>query len=80
MAKNLSDFDFVLSGVKGSATIVVESGTARAVDDLAADIERGKDRKPLVVRDGTKLSGDVVIAGVVGQRPLIDDLVTRGEI
>ncbi|HEY4246725.1 MAG TPA: glycosyl hydrolase 115 family protein [Lacunisphaera sp.] len=84
LAKNPSGFDFVLSGTKESATIVMEPGTDRAVvraaEDLAADIERVTGRKPAVVRDATKLSDDVVIAGIVGRSPLIDDLVARGKV
>jgi hypothetical protein len=84
LAKNPGASDFVLSGSKGSATIVVEAGAdravARAADDLAADIERVTDRKPAVSHDTTKLSGDVVIAGVVGHSRLIDELVARGKL
>ncbi|MEO6996339.1 MAG: glycosyl hydrolase 115 family protein [Lacunisphaera sp.] len=76
--------DFVLAAETGAAPMVVESGTDRAVvraaEDLAADIERVTDRKPVVVHDATKLSGEVVIVGVVGHSPLIDDLVARGKL
>ena len=84
LAKTPGQSDFILSGLKGSAPIVVESGTdravARAAEDLAADIGRVTDRNPVVVRDATELAGDIVIAGVVGRSPLIDDLVARGKL
>lgn len=84
LAAKVMATDFVLSGESGVASLCAETGAdpavVRAMGDLASDIERVTDRKPRVGRDVSASSGDVVLVGVLGQSPLIDDLVRRGKI
>ena len=84
LSKNPSDADFVLSSENGTAPLCVEATTdpavARAASDLAADVERVADRKPVVIHDLATLSGDAVIVGVLGHSPLLDVLVATGKL
>ena len=77
--------DLVLATEGHAIPFLIESGTprpvARAADDLRADIERVSGAKPT---SQPVLSAQpphhLVIAGVVGQSPLIDELIANGKL
>lgn len=79
---SLTDFHLVTEN--GAATICLDAGADRAVsraaDDLGADIERVSGTMPAIARDPTKIAGEAVLVGVVGQSPMLDRLVAAGKL
>lgn len=66
------------------AALLVEAGADTAVaiaaDNLAADLQRVSGRAPARLEALDGASGDLVVVGVLGSSPLLDDLVARGAI
>ena len=77
--------DFALVSGKNAAVFIVENDTAhavaRAADDVRNDIELVTGVRPeLVHQFPAKKTRQVVIAGVVGQSTLLDQLAANGKI
>ena len=76
--------DFVLSDPDRATTLFLDASAdaavVRAAGDLASDIERVTDRRPIVARDLDNVTGDIVLVGVLGQSPVIDGLVASGKL
>lgn len=67
------------------AAICVDSndwpGVIRAVNDLAADINRVTGKLPEIINDGNKSCSEItVIIGTIGKSRIIDELINDGEI
>ena len=66
------------------ADILLDASADPAVhhvaDSFAADLQRVSGRLPNRIAEPAQAHGDVVIIGVLGQSPVIDDLVAKGKI
>ena len=68
-----------------AATLCVDSndwpGVIRAVNDLAADINRATGKLPEIINDGNKSCSEItVVIGTIGKSRIIDGLINDGEI
>ena len=74
---------FILSASAASAPICVSSGdfpgVLRAAKDLAGDVERVTNAKPLLITDSIPSSGEIVV-GTIGRNPWIDSLISQKKI
>jgi len=84
LAESPSPSDFVLAGGGGAAGISLDPGCdpaiVRAAGDLASDIERVTGLRPSVSQTGTDRRSPIVLIGVLGRSPLIDQLAAAGRI
>lgn len=76
--------DFVLAANGATTPFQIETTTpkqvVRAVDDLRTDIERVCGNKPAMqIKAVLPLPRTLVMVGVVGQSPLIDELIAKGK-
>ncbi len=76
--------DLILAGPNSTASIVVDpvecSAVRRAAGDLADDIERVTGRRPTVLTAPNLNEREIVLVGVVGSDPLIDQLASTGKL
>jgi hypothetical protein len=74
---------FILSASSVSAPLCVSShdfpGVLRAAKDLAGDVERVTNAKPLLITDSIPFSGEIVV-GTIGKNPWIDSLISQKKI
>ena len=75
---------FTLSASAASAPLCVSSsdfpGVLRAAKDLAEDIERVTNAKPLLLSDTIPSNKEIVLIGTIGKNPWIDTLISRKKI
>jgi hypothetical protein len=75
---------FALISPTGPASLLVEPGADPAVvhaaDGFASDLAQVAGRPPRRIGSREQMTGDVVIAGVLGHSPAIDQLVQSGKI
>lgn len=66
------------------AALLVEAGTDTAVtlaaDNFAADLQRVSGQTPHRMTTTSTASGDLIVVGILGHSPAIDDLIARGKI
>lgn len=76
--------DFKLVYDKRAADILVSKDDFKVVriaaSDLTSDIERVTGKKPTLRTEASQLSSHVVLAGTLGQSPMIDALVLSGKL
>jgi Glycosyl hydrolase family 115/Gylcosyl hydrolase family 115 C-terminal domain len=76
------DFKLVYDG--RAADIVISKDEFKVVriaaSDLTSDIERVTGRKPKLITETSQVSGHVVLAGTLGNSPLLDSLVRAGKL
>ncbi|MAH91854.1 MAG: hypothetical protein CME99_01615, partial [Hyphomonas sp.] len=84
VCETASETGFDLIRDNRPAAILIDAEADPAVQRVAAsfqqDLARVSGQTPQVLRDAANATGPVVLVGVLGQSPLIDDLVARGKL
>ena len=84
VCETASETGFDLIRDNRPAAILIDAEADPAVQRVAAsfqqDLARVSGQTPQVLRDAASATGPVVLVGVLGESPLIDDLVARGKL